>query len=196
MRHGVKGSKLGRVTSHRKAMYRNQLAALFLHERICTTITKAKALRPQAERLVTIARREGSDQERLHARRLVEARIDHPQAAKRLFTTIAPRFRERPGGYIRILKLGKARKGDAAELAIIQFVDYEFVPKEERESAKGGGKDEKAEAAEPKAKAKKKEAAPKAEAEESKDEKPAKAAPKKKAAAKKPAKKATKKKDE
>ena len=110
MRHRVHGRKLGRTSSHRKALFRNQLTALFTHERIITTVPKAKELRPIAERMVTLART-GT----LAARRRVAAMISDKGVAKRLFDEIAPRFAERPGGYTRIMRLGR-RHGDNAEL--------------------------------------------------------------------------------
>lgn len=120
MQHNRAGRKLGRTTPHRRAMFRNQLASLFTHERIETTLPKAKDLRPLAEKLVTLAK-SGS----LHARRLALKSLPDKDAVKRLFDEIAPRFKERPGGYTRIMKLGK-RQGDGAEVAIIEFVDYDY----------------------------------------------------------------------
>ncbi len=134
MRHRVHGRKLGRTSSHRKALFRNQLTALFTHERIITTVPKAKELRPIAERMVTMART-GS----LAARRRVAAVISDRGVAKRLFDEIAPRFADRPGGYTRIMRLGR-RHGDNAELAIIEFVDYELADHQddgEKSSKKG-----------------------------------------------------------
>ena len=120
MRHRVHGRKLGRTTAHRTAMFRNQLTALFAHERIVTTVAKAKELRPLAERMVTIARTDT-----IAARRRVATMVPDKDVARRLFEEIAPRFAERPGGYTRILRLGR-RRGDNAELAIVEFVDYEL----------------------------------------------------------------------
>ncbi len=128
MQHNRAGRKLGRTSAHRKALFRNQLDSLFLHERIQTTISKAKELRPLAEKLVTLARRGG-----LHARRLALRDISQ-EAAKRLFDEIAPRFATRPGGYTRILKLGQ-RPGDAAEKAIIEFVDFDFAQRRAEKKA-------------------------------------------------------------
>lgn len=133
MRHRVHGRKLGRTSAHRKALFRNQLASLFVHERIVTTVEKAKELRPLAERMVTLART-GS----LPARRRVLEVVPDKDVVRRLFDEIAPRFTERPGGYTRILRLGR-RRGDGAQLAIIEFVDYELRPKGEAASP-GGGK--------------------------------------------------------
>ena len=134
MRHRVHGRKLGRTSSHRKALFRNQLTALFTHERIITTVPKAKELRPIAERMVTMART-GT----LAARRRVAAMISDKGVAKRLFDEIAPRFADRPGGYTRIMRLGR-RHGDNAQLAIIEFVDYELADHQddgEKSSKKG-----------------------------------------------------------
>ncbi len=125
MRHRVHGHKLGRTGAHRKAMFRNQLEALFTHERIVTTLTKAKALRPLAERMVTLART-GS----LSARRQVLRSMPDKEVVARLFDDIAPRFVDRPGGYTRIMRMGR-RHGDGAELAIIELVDYTLEKKQE-----------------------------------------------------------------
>jgi large subunit ribosomal protein L17 len=124
MQHNRAGRKLRRSTPHRLAMFSNQLASLMTHERIQTTLTKAKELRPLAEKLITTAKTDGVD-----ARRRVFRWIPDRTTVKRVFETIAPRFVDRPGGYTRILRLG-ARKGDAAEAAILEFVDYKFEPKE------------------------------------------------------------------
>ncbi len=127
MRHRVHGRKLGRTTAHRKALFRNQLTALFTHERIITTVAKAKELRPVAERMVTLART-GT----LPARRRVLTMVPDKIVVRRLFNEIAPRFMDRNGGYTRIVRLGK-RRGDGAELALIEFVD--FVPSKKGETA-------------------------------------------------------------
>jgi len=171
MRHRVAHRKLGRTTPHRKALLRNLATALFERERIRTTLAKAKEVRPFAEKLITLARREDN---RLHARRLAARDIHDPQVVKKLFDSIGARFATRPGGYTRILRLGP-RRGDGAEMAFIELVGFEYKP---------DGKDEKA-ARGPAAKKEKE--APAAEAK-----------PKKKAAArasgeKKPAAKAKKK---
>ncbi len=125
MRHRMHGRKLGRTSAHRKALFRNQLTALFTHERVVTTLPKAKELRPLAERMVTLACT-GS----LPARRRVLTMVPDKQVVKHLFDEIAPRFTERPGGYTRIVKLGP-RHGDGAELAVIEFVDYKLEAKAE-----------------------------------------------------------------
>ena len=124
MQHNRAGRKLRRTTPHRLAMFSNQLTSLMTHERIETTLTKAKELRPLAEKLVTRAKNDG-----VAARRHVARWIADRTTVKKLFEAIAPRFVDRPGGYTRILRLG-ARKGDAAEAAILEFVDYKFEPKE------------------------------------------------------------------
>ena len=125
MRHRVRGRKLGRTTAHRKALFRNQLTALFTHDRIVTTLAKAKELRPLAERMVTLA---GTGT--LPARRKVLTMVPDKDVVRRLFDEIAPRFTDRPGGYTRVMRLGR-RRGDGAELAIIEFVDYELSEHEE-----------------------------------------------------------------
>lgn len=117
MRHRKKGRKLSRTASHRRATLRNMSQSLFIHGRITTTTAKAKELRPYAERLITLARRGD-----LHARRLAGTKIGNRAVLGHLFDEIGPRFADRPGGYIRILKLG-ARKGDAADMSLIELVD-------------------------------------------------------------------------
>jgi large subunit ribosomal protein L17 len=129
MRHRVHGRKLGRTSAHRKALFRNQLSALFTHERIITTVAKAKELRPLAERMVTLA---GTGT--LPARRKVLTMVPDKEIVRRLFEEIAPRFTDRPGGYTRIMRLGR-RRGDGAELAIIEFVDYDLAEHEERDGS-------------------------------------------------------------
>jgi large subunit ribosomal protein L17 len=124
MQHNRAGRKLRRTTAHRLAMFSNQLASLMTHERIQTTVSKAKELRPLAERLITVAKNDG-----IAARRRVYRWIPDHGTVKKVFESIAPRFVDRPGGYTRILKLGP-RRGDAAEAAILEFVDYRFQPKD------------------------------------------------------------------
>jgi large subunit ribosomal protein L17 len=130
--HNVAHRKLGRVTEHRIALLRNQATALLRHERIETTMPKAKELRPFVERLITIAKRgvaaadpKGAS---LHARRLVAAEIQDREIVGKLFETIAPHFAERPGGYTRILRVG-FRRGDSAEVAQVELVGFEYDPK-------------------------------------------------------------------
>jgi large subunit ribosomal protein L17 len=124
MMHNRAGRKLRRSTPHRLAMFSNQLASFFTHERIQTTLTKAKELRPLAERLITAAKNDG-----VSARRKVAQWIPDRTTVKKVFENVAPRFVDRPGGYTRILRLG-ARRGDAAEAAILELVDYKFEAKE------------------------------------------------------------------
>jgi large subunit ribosomal protein L17 len=139
MRHRVAHRKLGRITPHRIALLRNLATALFEKERIRTTLPKAKELRPFAERLITLARR---DDDRLHARRLAARHIQRPAVVKKLFETIGTRFATRPGGYTRILRLGP-RKGDGAEMAYLELVGFEYkAPTKEGKAAKAGGKKE------------------------------------------------------
>jgi large subunit ribosomal protein L17 len=132
MRHNLGYRKLGRVTEHRIALLRNQAAALIRHERIETTIPKAKELRPFVERLITIAKRGvasgDANGKALHARRLVAAELSDKAVVSKLFDEVAPRFAERPGGYTRILRIG-FRRGDAAEVAQVELVGSEYNPK-------------------------------------------------------------------
>jgi len=131
------------VTEHRIALLRNQAEALIRHERIETTIPKAKELRPFVERLITIAKRgiAGGDSngKSLHARRLVLKDIQNRDVVGKLFDTIAPRFETRPGGYTRILRLGY-RRGDSAEVAQIELVGSEFNPNAETEKTEAAAK--------------------------------------------------------
>jgi large subunit ribosomal protein L17 len=130
MRHNVKGRKLGRTSEHRLSLFKNQLASLVEAGRIVTTLPKAKELRPLAERLVTKGKR-GT----VEARRLAGRWIPRRDLIKKLFDEVAPRFQTREGGYLRILKLGP-RPGDGAEMAVLQWVDYQ----PEGAEKKGGGK--------------------------------------------------------
>jgi large subunit ribosomal protein L17 len=136
MRHNVGYRKLGRVTEHRIALLRNQAIALLRHEKIETTMPKAKELRPFVERLITIAKRGvaagEANAKTLHARRLVLAELPDREVVGKLFDTLAPRFAERPGGYTRILRVG-FRRGDAAEVAHVELVGSEYNPKAEAE---------------------------------------------------------------
>jgi large subunit ribosomal protein L17 len=121
MKHRVVGRKLGRTSEHREALLRNLSRELLDKERIKTTLAKAKELRPFAEKLVTLAKRET-----LHARRQVLRRVHDRQIVAKLFDTISARFAQRPGGYTRIIKLGP-RPGDHAEMAIIELVEAEVA---------------------------------------------------------------------
>ena len=156
MKHRVQGRKLGRTSSHRLAVLRNLSTSLFRHERITTTLMKAKELRPFAERLITLSKRET-----LHARRLVLRDIHDKDVVSKMFDALSSRYAQRPGGYTRIIKLGP-RRGDNAEIARIELVDAEVVKKAAETEAKG-----------------------KAPAKPEKKAKPAKPAPDKEAAGKK-----------
>ena len=124
MRHRKAGFKLGRSKDDRRSLRRNLVNQLFEHDRIQTTRTKAEAVRGQAERLITLAKRgNAAGEERMvHARRLAAARMSDPEAVKKLFDDIAPRFQNRNGGYTRMLKLGP-RQGDAAEMVLLELVE-------------------------------------------------------------------------
>jgi large subunit ribosomal protein L17 len=158
MRHGMANRKLGRTSAHRAALFRNQLASLIEKERIITTLPKAKELRPQIERLVTLGKSDS-----IHHRRQAERVVGDDGLISKLFATLGPRFLERPGGYTRIIKLGP-RRGDAAEMAILEFVGYEPPQQEAATEEKKPKKQAKAEpegeaAAEEKPREKKKAAA-------------------------------------
>ena len=177
MRHAVKGRKLGRTTSHRTAMFRNQLQSLMESERIITTLPKAKELRPIAEKVITRGKH-GT----VHDRRWALQWLIKRELVKKVFDEIAPRFTERPGGYLRIVKLGP-RQGDGAEMAVLELVEREAAaapvetPKETKAKKEPKSKDKSAKEKKP---AKEKAA----------KEKPAKEAkPKKAAGDKKPSKK-------
>jgi large subunit ribosomal protein L17 len=122
MRHRTHRYRLGRLSEHRTALVRNMLVSLFRHERITTTEAKAKALRPLADRMVTLAKRES-----LHARRQVLAMVPDPAVVRRLFDTIAARFADRRGGYTRIIH-GGHRRGDAAPVVLLELVDRPEAP--------------------------------------------------------------------
>ena len=117
MRHARSGKKLGRDSAHRKALYSNLAGALITHGRIETTEAKAKAVKPFAEKMITLGKRGD-----LHARRLAMAELRSNDVVHRLFSEVAPRFAERPGGYTRVVKLGP-RQGDAAQMALLELVD-------------------------------------------------------------------------
>ena len=117
MRHKKSGRKLGRNSSHRKAMFRNMAASLVRHEQIKTTVPKAKELRRVVEPLITLAKEDS-----VANRRLAFNRVRDKEVVGKLFQDIGPRFKDRPGGYLRILKTGP-RPGDAAPMAIVQLVD-------------------------------------------------------------------------
>ena len=123
MRHGFKGRQLNRTSEHRKAMFANMAASLIKHEQIVTTLPKAKDLRPIVEKLVTLGKKGG-----LHARRQAIAQMRDIEQAKKLFDVIAKRYKDRKGGYLRIMKAG-FRMGDNAAVAVIEFVDRDVTAK-------------------------------------------------------------------
>lgn len=123
MRHQVKKGMLGRNTAHRRALLRNLVTSFLERERIRTTLTKARQTRPVAEKMITLGKR-GS----LHARRQALAYMTKESAVKKLFDDLGPRFKERPGGYTRIVKLDR-RAGDGAAMALLELVDAEFKAK-------------------------------------------------------------------
>ena len=124
MRHRIAGKKLGRDKDERRALRRIMVNQLFEHERIHTTRAKAEAVRGQAERLITLAKRgnEAGESRMVHARRLAAARLANPEMVKKLFDDIAPRFSSRPGGYTRVVKLGP-RVGDSADMVLLELVE-------------------------------------------------------------------------
>jgi large subunit ribosomal protein L17 len=127
MRHARTGKKLGRDSAHRKALYANLAGALIEHGRIKTTVTKAKAVKPIAEQMITLGRRGD-----LHARRQATAFLRSRDVVHRLFADVAPLFKDRPGGYTRIVKIG-TRPGDSAEMAYLELVDEEYVSTQREE---------------------------------------------------------------
>lgn len=128
MRHRVNTFKIGRSSAHRQAMLANMVSSLFEHGSIRTTVVKAKAARSFAERLITIGKKGD-----LHRRRLAVSRLRNKDAVKKLFDEIAPKYENRNGGYTRILKLG-SRRGDAAEMCILQLVDFDMVAEQPKET--------------------------------------------------------------
>ena len=142
MRHRMSGRKLNRTSSHRKAMLSNMAVSLLTHEQIQTTLPKAKELRRVADRMVTLGKRGG-----LHARRQAYAFLGDDDAVRKLFSTLAERYRERPGGYTRVLKAG-FRYGDCAPMAVIELVDRDPEAKGAADKARVAAEAEAAEAAE------------------------------------------------
>jgi len=124
VRHARTGKKLGRDSAHRRALYANLAGALIEHGRIRTTVTKAKAVKPLAEQMITLGRRGD-----LHARRQATAFLRSRDVVHKLFAEVAPLFKDRPGGYTRIVKIG-TRAGDSAEMAYLELVDEEYVARE------------------------------------------------------------------
>ena len=131
MRHRNAGNRLGRTTEHRIAMTRNMANSMVLHERIVTTLAKAKAVKPYVEKLVTLGRKDTTPN-----RRRAFAELNDKQSVKKLFGVIGPRFAKRAGGYCRILKLSKPRLGDNGARAILEFV--ERTPREPAEAPAAG----------------------------------------------------------
>ena len=127
MRHNNAGRRLGRTTSHREAMFRNMVTSLLNHEKIITTDAKAKEIRSVTEKMITLGKRGD-----LHAMRLAAAYIREKPVVTKLFTTIAPRYKERSGGYTRIIKLGM-RQGDTALISQIELVEEEFTPRKPKQ---------------------------------------------------------------
>lgn len=126
MRHGKSGRRLGRTTSHREAMFRNLVTSFLNHEKITTTDAKAKEIRSVAEKMITLGKRGD-----LHSLRQAASYIREKSIVTKLFTTIAPRYKDRPGGYTRIVKLG-IRQGDAAPVSLIELVEEELKPQKVR----------------------------------------------------------------
>jgi large subunit ribosomal protein L17 len=140
MRHQVFGKQLGRSTGQRTALRRTLITQLFEHERITTTLAKAQAIRSAAEHMITQAKRglaSGDASRVVYLRRLINGRLDSKEIGKKVFDELAPRYAERPGGYTRIIKLGP-RKGDAAEMVILELVDSEKSAKKPDISAQAG----------------------------------------------------------
>lgn len=138
MRHLVKGKKLRRNTAQRRALLRNLVTSFLEKERIRTTLAKAKATRPLAEKMITLAKKNT-----LHARRQALQFINKKPVVKKLFEELGPRFSERLGGYTRIVKIGP-RAGDGAEMAILELIGSEFKKKEKKKDLKGKSKKKKA----------------------------------------------------
>jgi large subunit ribosomal protein L17 len=194
MRHRVRSRKLGRTQAHRKAMYRNMVTSLLEHERIQTTDAKAKEVRRIAEQMITLGKRGG-----LHARRQALRVIRDRSVAAKVFDDLAERYRERPGGYTRVLKL-RVRPGDAAALSLVELVDSGASaastekPAAKKKAAKKAPKKEKsADSSDEKPAAKKKSTSKKAASKADSKKTTKKAAAKKSTAKKTPAKKKTRK---
>jgi large subunit ribosomal protein L17 len=134
MKHKIKINRLGRKAAHRKALHRNMVTSLFRYERIKTTIAKAKAIRRTAEKLITKAKNDT-----VHRRRIVSRIIHDKGILTKLFTDIAPRFIERPGGYTRILKLGQ-RPADASEMVFLELIERTEKPKRKKKKKEEGMK--------------------------------------------------------
>ncbi|HBK89169.1 MAG: 50S ribosomal protein L17 [Cyclobacteriaceae bacterium] len=173
MRHGKKINHLGRKKAHRDALLSNLASSLFLHKRITTTVAKAKALRKFVEPLITKAK-----SDTMHSRRTVFSYLQDKESIKSLFGEVATRTADRPGGYTRIIKLGDARLGDAAEMCLMELVDFNDTYKKDQGEKKG--KTRRSRRSGKKAEGSEAEAAPAAEATEEKPKAKKAAAPKKK----------------
>jgi large subunit ribosomal protein L17 len=138
MRHRVAGKKLGRKTAHRVMMFRNMVTSLLDKERVRTTVDRAKAVRPIAEKIITLGKRET-----LHARRQALAFVKDPAVVAKLFDDLAPRFAQRNGGYTRIIKLSH-RDGDGAQMALIELIGSEYSPSKVEKGSKKESKSKEA----------------------------------------------------
>ncbi len=132
MRHGKKNNHLGRKKAHRDAMLSNMASSLFIHKRIMTTLAKAKALRKYVEPLITKAKTDST-----HSRRTVFSYLQNKESIQSLFGEVATRTAERPGGYTRIIKIGDVRLGDAAEMCMMELVDFNDIYKKDDDAKKG-----------------------------------------------------------
>ncbi|OGW51031.1 MAG: 50S ribosomal protein L17 [Nitrospirae bacterium RBG_19FT_COMBO_42_15] len=182
MRHGVRGRQLGRNTSHRRALFRTLVTSVLDKEKIETTVEKAKEIRPMVERMITYGKRGD-----LNSRRIAASFISTRDVVKKLFDTIAPRFKDRNGGYTRIIRT-RRRVGDAAEMAVIELLGAEVKPEEKKEEKKAAAKKAKVEAKAKTEKPAKKEKEAKPKSKEAKAPKAEKAKEKPKEKAKKKAK--------
>ncbi|MBI5180154.1 MAG: 50S ribosomal protein L17 [Nitrospirae bacterium] len=179
MRHGVRGRQLGRNTSHRRALFRTLVTSVLDKEKIETTVEKAKEIRPIVERMITYGKRGD-----LNSRRIAASFISTRDVVKKLFDTIAPRFKDRNGGYTRIIRT-RRRQGDGAEMAVIELLGTESKPEEKKEEKKAPAKKAKVEAKAKAEKPAKKEKAVKPKAKEAKEPKAEKVKDKPKEKAKK-----------
>jgi large subunit ribosomal protein L17 len=130
MRHGVAGRKLGRNTSHRKALFRNLANAVLLSEQVTTTLAKAKSVRSQVERLITLGKTDT-----LHSRRLAFDRTRDRDVVVKLFSTLSERYGKREGGYTRLLKKSAVRRGDSAEMCVLELVDHPVLDRKKKPDA-------------------------------------------------------------
>lgn len=182
MRHGVRGRQLGRNTSHRRALFRTLVTSVLDKEKIETTVEKAKEIRPIVEKMITYGKRGD-----LNSRRIAASFISTKDVVKKLFDTIAPRFKDRNGGYTRIIRT-RRRQGDAAEMAVIELLGTESKPEDKKEEKKSPAKKAKAETKAKAEKPAKKEKEAKPKAKEAKAPKAEKSMEKPKEKAKKKAK--------